>query len=275
MSTEALTRAQFFPQLKGALSQLPPKLIEIDADMPCVADETEAGGGESREGAGPRIERVRASILKAHFTGRGDKSKVVSLYNAYITKIANAMVDSGEAGEGEYTGERNTAGQREGRGTERFADGDVYEGEFKAGKREGRGTFTFSYGDVYEGEFKAGKKEGRGTYNATDGGAYEGEYKADLMDGRGRYRFVDGNVYEGEFKAGKQEGRATFRYADARAEVGRYVAGADAGEGCGWSADGTQAWRLRDGEMVEEISLATAAKIAAAVGLPVPAAQGT
>ena len=95
------------------------------------------------------------------------------------------------------------------------------------------------------------------------------------MDGRGRYRFVDGNVYEGEFKAGKQEGRATFRYADARAEVGRYVAGADAGEGCGWSADGTQAWRLRDGEMVEEISLATAAKIAAAVGLPVPAAQGT
>ena len=48
------------------------------------------------------------------------------------------------------------------------------------------------------------------------------------------------------------------------------VAGADVGEGCRWSADRETAWRLQNGQPVEEISLAEAAKIAEAVGLPVP-----
>ena len=39
-----------------------------------------------------------------------------------------------------YKGERNVAGEREGYGTVRFANGDVYEGEWKAGEKEGRGT---------------------------------------------------------------------------------------------------------------------------------------
>ena len=60
-----------------------------------------------------------------------------------------------------YEGERNAAGQMEGRGTARYADGDVYKGEWKAGKEEGRGTYRYADGDVYEGAWKAGKFEGR------------------------------------------------------------------------------------------------------------------
>ena len=37
-----------------------------------------------------------------------------------------------------YEGERNAAGQREGYGTMRWADGDVYEGQWKGGEPEGR-----------------------------------------------------------------------------------------------------------------------------------------
>ena len=49
---------------------------------------------------------------------------------------------------GEYVGERNAAGQCEGRGKYVFADGAVYEGEFKAGKAEGRGKHLTADGDV-------------------------------------------------------------------------------------------------------------------------------
>ena len=40
--------------------------------------------------------------------------------------------------------------------------GDEYEGELnKAGKREGKGTCRFAFGDVYEGQWKAGSKSAR------------------------------------------------------------------------------------------------------------------
>ena len=64
--------------------------------------------------------------------------------------------------------------------------------------------------------------------------------------------------------------RAPYHYADGDAEVGRFENGAVVGERVRWSADRKVAWRLRDGKAMEEISLEEAARIAAAVGLPVP-----
>ena len=64
---------------------------------------------------GPRIERVRASIKAATFTGKGDDKVVVGCITS-ITKISNAMVDSGEV-QAMYEGEYNAAGEREGYGT--------------------------------------------------------------------------------------------------------------------------------------------------------------
>ena len=51
-----------------------------------------------------------------------------------------------------YDGERNAAGQRHGRGVYRYADGDVYEGDYKDNKKHGRGVFRYTSGDVYEGD---------------------------------------------------------------------------------------------------------------------------
>ena len=252
VTTEVVARASYFEKQRAALSQLPPKLIEIDGDNgPVVAEEgvqaAAHGGDGAAGGAKARIDGIRDAIRAATFTGKGDKEMVVGLYNDYITKVNIAINATGEAVSGTYEGERNAAGEYEGRGTYRFANGNVYEGEWKAGKPEGRGTFRFASGNVYEGEFKAGKMEGRGTY-----------------------RYADGNVYEGEYKAGKKEGRGTYRYADGKAKVGCYKAGARVGEGAKWSADRQTAWRLRDGEVVEEISLEEAREIAAKVGEPVP-----
>ena len=266
VATEGVARSAYFPKLKAILDRLPPKLVDIDGAAPEAAREQYGGS----EGMAPRIERVRSSIRSAAFSSEADRATVVQLFNEYITKIANAIANSGEGVEGEYVGERNAAGQREGRGKYVFADGDVYEGEYKAGKKEGRGIYRSADGDVYEGEFKANKKEGRGISRWANGDVYEGEYKAGKREGRGIERYADGDVYEGEFKAGKKEGQGTFLYASGNIEVAFYKAGTAVGEGVRWTADGRSAWQLQDGKVVKTISLEEAERRVERLGLPMP-----
>ena len=49
---------------------------------------------------------------------------------------------------------------RNGRGMERYSNGNRYEGEFRNGKPDGKGVYTWANGEVYEGEWKMGLKEG-------------------------------------------------------------------------------------------------------------------
>ena len=88
-----------------------------------------------------------------------------------------AAAEADEARSGEtamgYLGEYNAAGEFEGRGVFRHANGGVYEGEYKAGEKEGRGVYRFAEGDVYEGEWKTGEYEGRGVFRNANGDVYE------------------------------------------------------------------------------------------------------
>jgi hypothetical protein len=225
VATEGVARGAYFPKLKAILDRLPPKLVDIDGAAPEAAREQYGGS----EGLAPRIERVRSSIRSAAFSSEADRAKVVKLFDDYISLIGNAMAGSGEGVAGEYVGERNAAGQIEGRGKYVYADGGVYEGEWKAGMFEGRGISRFADGDVYEGEFKAGEKEGRGISRYASGNVYEGEYKADKKEGRGISRYASGDVYEGEFKAGEKEGRGIFRFASGDVYEGEFKAGKEGG----------------------------------------------
>ena len=49
-------------------------------------------------------------------------------------------------------------------------------------------------------------------------------------------------------------------------QVGRYDCGVDVGAAVRWSADRRQAWRLWDGQLIEEVSLDMADRIARAIG---------
>ena len=111
-----------------------------------------------------------------------------------------------------YEGERNAAGEREGRGTSTFPDGSTYEGAYKSDQQEGQGTYKCVSGANYEGEWRAGMSEGRGTYTTADGDKYEGEFKANYRDGWGTYTFANGHVYDGEYKADKKHGWGTDHY---------------------------------------------------------------
>ena len=105
-----------------------------------------------------------------------------------------------------------------------------------------------------------------GVYCFADGARYEGQYKAGKKEGRGVYQFADGSTYEGEYRNGRMDGFGAYQYSDGKTEVGRYDCGIDVGAAVRWSADRRQAWRLWDGQLIEEISLDMADRIARAIG---------
>ncbi len=47
---------------------------------------------------------------------------------------------------------------KHGKGSDVFANGDKYSGNYKNGKPEGQGVYTWSNGSYYEGEFINGLK---------------------------------------------------------------------------------------------------------------------
>ena len=107
---------------------------------------------------------------------------------------------SHEAAGGVYEGERNEAGQWEGRGNYRFVDGTTYEGEWLAGRFHGRGTMCYPSGAKYVGDWRAGQKHGTGQYFWADGRVELGFYERDASvaegvmwsaDMRSAWRIVD------------------------------------------------------------------------------------
>ncbi len=63
---------------------------------------------------------------------------------------------------------------------------DSYEGEFQRGQEDGRGTLRYPDGGVNEGEWKVATR-----------------YAAVALEGHGTYRDANGGVHEGELKAGE------------------------------------------------------------------------
>ena len=78
-------------------------------------------------------------------------------------EAAAAEADAAQSGERGYEGEFNTLrppGEYEGRGVERFASGDVYEGEYKAGKKEGRRRLPVGQRQPLRGRVQGGQEGG-------------------------------------------------------------------------------------------------------------------
>ena len=79
-------------------------------------------------------------------------------------------------------------------GTNTFANGNKYVGEFKDGKQNGQGTYTFASGDKYVGEWKDGKQNGQGTATFADGSKYVGELKDGNYNGQGISYLANGSI---------------------------------------------------------------------------------
>ena len=87
MSGELLSRLTAYPKMQQALASLPPKMLSLASGMqPQVIELT----GD----VVARVEKVKAGIRKAAFTGKGEAEKVPELYEEYRVRIADALAQA-------------------------------------------------------------------------------------------------------------------------------------------------------------------------------------
>ena len=63
---------------------------------------------------------------------------------------------------GLYEGERNAFNRFHGKGTYKYTNGNVYEGDWVDGRKNGQGTQTWSNGEKYEGGWSNNREHGQG-----------------------------------------------------------------------------------------------------------------
>ena len=93
-------------------------------------------------------------------------------------------------------------------------DGEKSEGEFREGKIwNGYGTENYARGDKYVGDFKYGKRHGLGTYIFSFGKKYIGEWKRGMLHGQGVEINQDGEIkYIGQWnRFAKDEGIVIYK----------------------------------------------------------------
>ncbi len=118
-----------------------------------------------------------------------------------------------------------------GKGVLEYADGGVYEGEFKRDQPDGAGVLKYADGEVRRGTFVAGQLNGMGSILYANQTRYEGEFRAGEPNGHGRMEFSDGQLYEGTFVSGKYQGKGKLRYSTGSQYEGDFLAGDASGSG--------------------------------------------
>ncbi len=179
------------------------------------------------------------SPVKGKLTKESDRVHIQRLVDEITPRMKRISIG--------YEGQSDAVGQSHVTGVNRYANGDVYEGQFMNNQKNGRGLYRYANGDVYEGEYKDDVKNGCGVFRDADGSVYEGEFKDDTKNGRGVYRHASGNVYEGEFRNGQKNGLGVYRYADGGVYEGGLKNDKKHGKGVYRWADGS----MYDGEFSE------------------------
>jgi len=191
--------------------------------------------------------------------------------------------------EAEYSGTYDDAGQRSGQGTLTYENGGVYKGDFARDLRHGKGEMIFAdasnykggwvqdhfhgygvrrfaNGDMFIGNYANGQRNGHGKFEYAKGDTYVGEWVNGKMDGYGTYYHKNGDAYEGMFDNGRKHGPGKYSLSDGRLDICKYVNGQRNGLGVRLSAERKRAWRLKDGNVEEEISLEEAYEVQESVG---------
>lgn len=125
-----------------------------------------------------------------------------------------------------YTGQKNDAGQKHGKGHMIYPSGNEYDGEWKNNIKHGYGVHTFTDGHIYTGEFDEDRRHGQGTMNYPDGAFYKGGWEVSDRGGYGVFHFADGAKYDGEWKKNVFHGQGTYTLASGKLlHSGRYENG--------------------------------------------------
>ena len=193
----------------------------------------------------------------------GNKEKAESCYRIYTNmtgkkdaELEKAFSGSAQSGNIEYRVILTM--------TEKYENGDVYEGEEKDGIRHGIGRYYHADGAIYEGEWKDDLIHGIGRYYYPDGAAENvlcengkivGSTKETLPQSEIRIHSIgydNDDLYHGNMQDGKRNGRGTMHYADSRKYVGEWKDNKHHGQGTMYYKDGTsKSGRWNMGAFVE------------------------
>lgn len=120
----------------------------------------------------------------------------------------------------------------DGFGTELFANGESYSGQWVNGEQTGLGEFTWEDGSYAFGYFKKGQLDSTGYFEARVGFVVTGNFKNNIcvqphflntdditlcgncVNGTGIYFYASGAQYVGEWKNGIREGMGKFIWPD-------------------------------------------------------------
>ena len=157
-------------------------------------------------------------------------------------------------------------GKKSGKGTYRFANGDVYSGQWKNGEMSGKGTYTFANKAKVKGTFRKNKfvsgiyrvTNKRGNYTFTikkrkvtrakivlkNGFKYQGGYGKAYLSGKGKATYPSGDTYSGYFNSGKRSGTGTYVWRDGSKYKGKWANDLMNGKGCYFYSKNSSAAKL-------------------------------
>jgi uncharacterized protein (TIGR02145 family) len=110
-----------------------------------------------------------------------------------------------------------------GKGTYKWPNGDIYQGDFVNGAKNGKGKLTWSGGVIYEGDWYKDKQMGKGTIKSNDGWEYSGEFILGLKWGQGNWKLPNGDKYEGSFVNDKMNGYGKMTYSNGEVYEGVWI----------------------------------------------------
>ncbi|XP_010267271.1 PREDICTED: phosphatidylinositol 4-phosphate 5-kinase 9-like [Nelumbo nucifera] len=141
-------------------------------------------------------------------------------------RVGELLLPNGESYSGSLLGN-----MPEGSGKYVWADGCVYEGEWRRGMRNGVGNIQWPSGAVYDGEFSGGYMHGTGTYSGPDNIIYKGRWRLNLKHGLGCQTYPNGDVFEGSWIQGVIEGPGKYVWANGNVYLGNMKGGKMSGKG--------------------------------------------
>jgi hypothetical protein len=118
-------------------------------------------------------------------------------------------------------------------------------GGWELNKMHGTGTRRFANGDVYIGEYRHGKRCGLGKLFFSNEDLYSGNWLQDKFHGFGRYYHPDGQALEGHFEQGKKQGKFKAQKLNGSLDIVRYDHDQMVGPGVRWNADRSKTWLLQ------------------------------
>jgi len=206
------------------LSGRPPTEWIVDPDKKCKLANAFPSAAESITWSGD----CKDGYAEGKGVAQWYKSKKISqkkyegeMHGGFMNGQGKFTFANGDVFDGQFKD-----GSLDGRGSARWFNKNHYEGEWKNGYPSGNGTYTWASGNRYTGQWAEGKQNGGGDFRFANGNHYVGAFKDGLMDGQGKFTWSDGNVYTGEFHNDQPNGKGTVRlYAVAVSHTGVFKDG--------------------------------------------------